>query len=268
MCMQEKILITNIQRFSLHDGPGIRTTVFCKGCSLHCPWCSNPENIMACTETYHKDGKEGVYGSLVSCNEIYEAVMRDRPFYARYGDAEGLNSLPGGVTFSGGEPLLQIECLEPLLKKLRTENVHICAETCLFVSENQLRIAMEYVDLFYVDVKILDTVKCKTILGGKLEQYLKNLEILFQTKKQTVFRIPVISGYTDDKKNCDAVIKLIQQYQPLKVELIKEHNLGQSKYQSLGRKPPVLGRITDDFMERYGRKIENETRVQTEVCII
>lgn len=266
--MRRKILVTNIQRFSIHDGPGIRTTVFCKGCSLHCPWCSNPENIAACTETYHKDGKEGVYGSLISCNELYEAVMQDHLFYAQYEDTDGLNSLPGGVTFSGGEPLLQMECLEPFLKRMKMEKIHICAETCLFISENKLRIAVEYVDLFYVDIKILDAVKCETILGGKLEQYLTNLESLFRNEKRVVFRIPVIRGYTDDEKNCDTVIKLIQQYQPLKVELIKEHNLGQSKYQSLGKQPPVLGRITDDFMEGYRQRIENETQTPTEACIV
>ena len=79
--MDEHILITNIQRFSLHDGPGIRTTVFCKGCSLRCPWCANPENLEPRSEDYVKDGVPGTYGRYISCEELLQEVMKDEMFY-------------------------------------------------------------------------------------------------------------------------------------------------------------------------------------------
>lgn len=107
------MLITNIQRFSLHDGPGIRTTIFLKGCSLRCPWCSNPENIKPYPEKYYKDGIEGIYGKNYTCDEVYNEIIKDRAFYDEN----------GGVTFSGGEALLYVNELLPLLEKLKKERI-------------------------------------------------------------------------------------------------------------------------------------------------
>lgn len=261
----DDVLITNIQRFSLHDGPGIRTTVFCKGCSLHCPWCSNPENIAPSPEPYRKDGKDGVYGKWISNEVLFEKLARDRMFYGQIDTNMGL---PGGVTFSGGEPLLQFERLGPLLQRLRAEGMHLCAETCLFVPMDKLEIAIENVDLFYIDIKLLDPESCKQILGGNLEQYLTNLDRVFSAKKSVVFRIPVIGGYTDGEDNIANAVKLINRYPPLKVEILKEHNLGESKYKSLGKTPLRLDTVTDADMERYRDRIVTETGLQTEVCKI
>lgn len=259
----DDVFITNIQRFSLHDGPGIRTTVFCKGCALHCPWCSNPENISVSPEPYRKDGKDGIYGKWLSNQALYEELARDRLFY---GQIDANMGLPGGVTFSGGEPLLQFDRLEPLLHRLRAEGIHICVETCLFVPMDKLEIAIENVDLFYIDIKILDRERCKRILGGNLEQYLTNLDRVFSAKKPMVFRVPVIGGYTDGEDNIANVVKLINRYPPLKVELLKEHNLGGSKYKSLGRTPLKLDIVTDADMERYRQLVNEKTGVVTEIC--
>ena len=103
----DKILITNIQRMCFHDGPGIRTTVFLKGCNLHCPWCANPENISALPQAYERDGRKGLYGKEFSEEELLKEVLKDRRFYE-----DG-----GGVTFSGGEPLLQIKALKKAYPK-------------------------------------------------------------------------------------------------------------------------------------------------------
>ena len=264
--MKDKVLITNIQRFSLHDGPGIRTTVFCKGCSLRCPWCANPENLEPEPEQYVKGGKPGIYGRFVTCEELYGEVMKDALFYRQQGQGTGLDALPGGVTWSGGEALLQADKLEPLFQKLRAAGIHQCVETCLFVPPDKLAIAMEYLDLFYVDIKIMDKERCQNILHGDLELYLTNIKTLFAAQKPVVFRAPVIGGYTDGEENIEAVIDLIRQYRPLKVELIKEHNLGQSKYISLGKTPPELHTVTDEDMENYREKILDSTDIPTEVC--
>lgn len=276
-------LITNIQRFSLHDGPGIRTTVFLKGCSLRCPWCSNPENLVAEKQNYIKDSIKGSYGEDYTSSQLYEEIIKDKAFYeGEYHNIEDLQAdhrlldkLPGGVTFSGGECLLQVRLLEELLKRLREENVHTAVETCLFVNEEQLVLAMKYIDLFYVDMKILNQEKCKTILKGNLQQYLSNLGKLFTYNKPVIIRVPVIGGYTDGCENRRSVVELLQKYKEkvIKVELIKEHNLGLNKYQSLinaGNNielPDYLG-VADELMETYKNDIVTGTGLWTEVCEI
>lgn len=265
--MSDKVLITNIQRFSLHDGPGIRTTVFCKGCSLHCPWCANPENLKASLEPYKKDGKDGIYGQWVSCEKLFEEVIKDRIFYEQTDSKTGAyRGMPGGVTFSGGEPLLQMFSLEPLVRHLKENNVHLCVETALFVPKKLLLCALRYIDLFFVDAKILLADQCREILGGDLQQYQSNVETLFTSGKPVVFRVPVIGGFTDSTDNRKAILRWLKRYTPIKVELIKEHNLGKSKYLSLGKKPLELDTVTDELMEQYKNQIISETGLETEVC--
>lgn len=280
--MVNNILITNIQRFSLNDGPGIRTTVFLKGCSLRCPWCSNPENIIPNQQKYIKDGIEGIYGKWYNSDELYKELKKDIFFYSgkRYSTSQLLskpfllNNLPGGVTFSGGECILQMNQLEAVLKKLKKNKIHTAIQTCLFVPSSLLTIALNYIDLFYVDIKILDREKCYTILHGNLQIYLKNLEKLMTSGKSIIIRIPVISGFTDGTENREKVLMLTNKYRKkiIKIELIKEHDLGISKYKSLingGNEiiiPKYCG-VSDEFIEQYKREIEI-TKIWTEVCKI
>lgn len=264
--MEYKTLVTNIQRFSLHDGPGIRTTVFLKGCSLHCPWCSNPENLHPYPEEYVKDGRKGIYGVYLSCDEIYQEIIKDRIFYEQPDESSELGVQRGGITFSGGEPLLQFDVLEPLLQRLKSENIHICVETSLFVSEDKLVTALKYVDLFYVDIKILDESRCKNVLGGNLKQYMSNLDILFSTDRSVVFRAPIIGGFTDDEENLVNLCDLVSKYRPVKFELIKEHNLGKNKYISLGKKPLELNSVSDEEMESIKLALSNALPIPIEIC--
>lgn len=264
--MNDKALVTNIQRFSLHDGPGIRTTVFLKGCSIHCPWCANPENLLPHPEEYMKDGKKGIYGEFLSCDEIYNEIIKDRTFYDQSDESDELGLQRGGVTFSGGEPLLQFDVLEPLLARLKDEKIHICVETCLFVPADKLSIALKYVDLFYVDIKILDEDKCKNILGGNLKRYMSNLDFLLSTPQSVVFRVPIIGGYTDDEKNIANIRNIVLKHNPKKIELIKEHNLGKNKYISLGKEPLELNKITDEDMEYIKLQLFDATGLHVEIC--
>ena len=163
MMTENKILITNIQRFSLHDGPGIRTSVFLKGCNIHCPWCSNPENLSCQIQAYLKNGQKGIFGKYLTIKELYTEIMKDKVFYlgnlSRFNimRSNDIELLPGGVTFSGGECLIQIQSLEPLLRQLNTEHIHITIETSLFIPERNLNIAIKYIDFFYIDIKIMDS---------------------------------------------------------------------------------------------------------------
>lgn len=263
------ILITNIQRFSLHDGPGIRTTIFFKGCSLRCPWCSNPENLRLCQENYIKDGIEGTYGIYMSCEELLREIVKDKTFYGANdcNKKDYLSALPGGVTFSGGEALLQMEQLIPLLERLKEEHIHTTVETSLFVEEKLLQIAMKYIDLFYIDIKILKADACKNVIGGNVSHYLKNVDLLMKQGKDTVFRVPVIGNYTDTNVNRDYIIKFIKRYKPLKVELLKGHNLGMSKYITLGLTPPMIEEVSLEYLEEYKEQIIT-VGVPCEICTV
>lgn len=254
------MLITNIQRFSLHDGPGIRTTIFIKGCSLRCPWCSNPENLNVFPEKYVKNGVESIYGSVYTEDKIYDEITKDRFFYGT----------DGGVTFSGGEALLQGEKLVSLIKKLKKLRITVAVETCLFVPEKQLKKIIPYIDFFYVDMKILNRDRCNKVINGNIDLYRNNMKLLTSQKSITV-RIPVIGGYTDDEENINDIISELKKYENsiIKVELIKGHNLGSEKYESLGKAKPVFKEVNDSFMEQYKKKIEAHIKkVPVEICKI
>lgn len=254
------MIITNIQRFSLHDGPGIRTTVFLKGCSIRCPWCSNPENINHQIEKYVKDGKEGFYGKEYSVDEVLKEVLKDKIFYEDN----------GGVTFSGGEALLYANELLPLMQQIKQNNISIAVETCLFVPSSYLEMVIPFVEYFYVDLKVMDKERCSFLLKGNLDLFKSNLSILAKSKRFNV-RIPVICGYTDDENNIKCIIDVIKEYiaSIKKVELIKGHNLGDNKYVTLGKEVPEKAEVSDLFLEEYRMKILNTVEdVEVEVCKI
>lgn len=280
---QKSILLTNIQRFSLHDGPGIRTTVFLKGCSLRCPWCSNPENLVAQPQSYIKDGIEGTYGKYYEPDALIHECLKDKNFYEgkivsssdwTITNADQIELLPGGVTFSGGEALLQMPALVPVARALHENNIHIAIETCLFCPPINLQLALEMVDFFYVDMKILDPDRCKEVEHGNLELYLSNLHTLLSwtdgegKHKAIVIRIPVIGSYTDTDDNRKQVYDLLSKYREsvLKIELIKEHNLGESKYCSLNMKMDYHG-VDDELMEIYKDEL-SDIGILIEICKI
>lgn len=255
--MVGKILISNIQRFSLHDGPGIRTTIFIKGCSLHCPWCANPENISHSIENYvTPDGVSGAYGRWYDCDELYHEAIKDKLFY----------SYDGGVTFSGGEPLLQIEYMEELLTRLRAEKIHQCIETALFVPKTTLLLAVKYIDLFIVDIKIMDARDCESTLGGKLETYRQNIDILKNNRSNVLFRLPMISPFTTNQINLEQIADfLVQMHDTPRLELIKGHNLAKKKYDSLGKEMYYTPDLSDGQLKKTENFFES-CGIKTKIC--
>ncbi len=239
--MENKLLITNIQRMCFHDGPGIRTTVFLKGCSLHCPWCSNPENLRFEQDEYEKDGKKGIYGTFYDPQELTDILMKDRKFWR----------IGGGVTFSGGEPLMQAEALLPVLELLKKRHVHTAVETALFVSEKRVSEVLPYIDYFIVDAKLMDKDKCREILGGDISAYIKNVKLIDQKGKLKLFRIPCCSEFTFTEENRELLTDFLSGYRQTPVQVFSVHNLGEKKYQSLGkemwRSNGVEQRQLDDF---------------------
>ena len=238
--MNETITVSSIQRFSLQDGPGIRTTVFIKGCSLHCPWCSNPECLV--TESLEND-------TVYTADQLLNKCLKDRLFYGN----------GGGVTFSGGECLLQAKSLTSVLQGLKQNCIHTAVETSLYIPRNTLDTVSDLIDLFYVDVKILDPKRCSDILNADVSLFLNNLDYLISVKsKKVMIRIPVIGRYTDDQSNIDLVYKLLKKYKNgiLKIELLKEHNLARKKYERLNLNYEYHG-VDDKVMLTYRSSLES-----------
>lgn len=244
-----KVRISNIQRFCLHDGPGIRTTVFLKGCNLKCPWCANPENIdYEFNEFTNIDtGEHGVFGQDIEITDLYEEIIKDREYYQ-------MNN--GGVTFSGGEPLLQIKKIEPLLKRLKEENINMCIETALNVPLEYVQIASKYIDEFIIDIKILKSAECNKVLNGDVKLYNSNLVYLSDLNSTIIFRIPLISEYTLDNENIELIIELVKKYKSQNIEIFKVHNLAESKYKSLNKPFISFLNVDDKEVETIYNKIK------------
>lgn len=225
MVNQQKVLVSNIQRMCMNDGPGIRTTVFFKGCNLRCPWCANPENISSLPQTYvQRDGYVGVYGKEYSSEELYSQLIKDKQYWS--------NS--GGVTFSGGEPFLQLKLIGDLLEKMRQEKVHLAVETALQIPIEDVAPVLDYINLFIVDVKILDVFLAEKVIGGNVANYIENLKYLSKCNKDVLFRFPCCTEYTVTKGNIDMVLDLLKNYSEWPVEIFGVHSLGREKYESLG----------------------------------
>lgn len=251
-----KVIVSSIQRFCLHDGLGIRTTVFFKGCNLKCPWCSNPENLKFDIEDYEYEHEKGVYGYEITLEDLEKEILKDKEYYENN----------GGVTFSGGECLLQFNKIEPLLMNLKEKGINICVETSLMVPTEMVNIAIKYVDEFIVDIKILEKTNVYKI-NGDLKLYKENIQKLFNNDCNITFRIPLVPEYIVTKENIEEIISFLKQYRPEKVEIFKIHRLGEKKYKTLGKKMPEFLEILDKQINEIKYEIEN-LGIKVEYCKI
>lgn len=250
---------------------------------MRCPWCANPENLLSTPQNYIIDNLQRTYGKYYEPDKLIKECLKDYVFYKgiindpelwSITSANQIEQLSGGVTFSGGESLLQAEALVPVCKALREKNIHIAVETCLIVPMSSLRLAIKMINFFYVDMKILNQDRCKEIEKRNLVQFLRNLDAVMQWKdengnhKPVVIRIPVIGNYTDTLENRRAVKELLDQYKDhdLKIEPIKEHNLGENKYKFLNMQQDYHG-VEDNLMEIYKDEL-SDLGILTEICKI
>lgn len=263
----EKILIFNIQKFSLHDGPGIRTSIFLKGCPLRCKWCSNPEsqnpyvNIFLKDENrtkidvkkddlnFDQDGyiiEDDIFFDLLKANGIednsvkYDQVGRpmdlDRLVEIAMEDKVFYDSSKGGVTISGGEPLMQATLLVELVKKLKAQGLHTAIETTLFTNPENVSKLYPYLDLFIADCKNWNEEVHQIKTGVLNRIILENLREVVKNAKDYLIRIPVIPDFNYSKEDAYEFAKLFNDMGIEKVQLLPFHQFGKGKYENYGIK--------------------------------
>ena len=286
-------LVFNIQRFSIHDGPGIRTTVFLKGCPLSCWWCHNPEGISTSAELMYSRYKcIGCKSCIASCpnhaltfnDKLHlqrelctmsalcvkncpttalkivgewmsvEDVIRELQKDILYFDQS-----EGGVTFSGGEPLLQIEFLAELLPLLKLRGIHVAIDTSGYVARDDLERIFPYVDLFLYDLKVLDEHKHLLHTGVKNDIIKDNLRFLVESKQKVIIRIPLLPGVNDSIGDVHELIEFVTDLDPeLEINLLPFHDVSE-KYDALWKTTVVRqgGKISNGRLQAI--QIEFET---------
>jgi len=228
-------LIFDIKKYAIHDGPGIRVTIFFKGCPMRCWWCHNPEGQKSTVEPILKKRivdsesnnyleKEEIVGRVVTVREVINEIKKDIIF---------MEQSHGGVTFSGGEPLLQIEFVNELLKECKKLNLHTTIDTSGCVPFDTFLKIIDKVDLFLYDIKTLDDSKHRKYTGVSNHQILSNLSALVKLKKSIIIRIPIIPTINDNEKDIIQFGEFFTELQIRNVELVPYHKLGIEKYNQL-----------------------------------
>ena len=269
--MSVKGTVFNIQRFCVNDGPGIRTTVFLKGCPLSCVWCHNPESQRFEPEIlFYKDkctgcgrckcvtaadrdfvcfnGAKEICGKTVSANEVTAEVLKDKPFYKNSG---------GGVTLSGGEPLAQYDFSLELLKKAKENGIHTAIETCGYAEKSKILEIAKYVDLFLFDCKETDPELHKEYTGFDNKIILENLKALSDAGSKIILRCPIIPGFNDRAEHFKGISETAEKFIGIEhIEIEPFHPLGESKYSALGREvadiPVPSGKTVDKWIKQIG----------------
>lgn len=273
--------IFNVQKCSIHDGRGMRTTVFFKGCGLHCLWCANPESIHfypevtlntnkcmgcgfcarmckngavsveaggsfkfdrkkcigcgACAEMCPTDARR-LFGKDYTVDELFKIIWQDHYYYRQSG---------GGVTFSGGEALMQPEFLCAIAKKCHEYHVNVAIEACGCGDYEKFKPCLDYIDFIYFDVKHMNPEMHKVITGQTNERILENLKNISRHGIEICVRTPVVPGYNDSVENIRATAKFISEIPNImRYELLAYHKLGINKYKILDRPYPL-----DDIAE-------------------
>ena len=228
------LLVFDIRRYTIHDGPGIRTTVFLKGCPLRCWWCHNPESQEFGTEeaVVRKmlDGKEYekklAVGSWQSATDVMKEIDKDEVFYAESG---------GGVTFSGGEPLMQAEALRELLLLCREKGYHTAVDTCGHAEPAAVKQIAGIVDLWLFDLKLMDDIKHVEYTGVSNELALKNLDTIARTGREIIIRFPLIPGITDEEDNLSKVANHMRKLNLERIDILSYHCIARDKYRRMGK---------------------------------
>jgi pyruvate formate lyase activating enzyme len=268
-------IVFDIKKFSLHDGPGIRTTVFLKGCGLRCWWCHNPESQRPrpelilrlelcvqcgacgmtcpqeaitwdgeryvtdrslciecgeCTAACYAEARE-IVGREMTVDQVMADIMRDSAFYDESG---------GGVTFSGGEPLLQGDFLLALLKACKAQGLHTALDTCGYAPTFALNRVREQVDLFLYDLKLVDNNRHRQVTGVSNVPILDHLRLLAENGHRIILRVPIVPHVNDDDDNIRQIAALARAMPSIeRIDILAYHRIGNNKYERLNRPNPM-----------------------------
>ncbi len=217
-------VIFDIREFAVHDGPGIRTTVFMKGCPLRCMWCHNPEGISPEPQIMKSVGGERTAGMIYTSVVLADILNRQ---------ADVLRSGEGGVTFSGGEPLLQAEFVAETIDLLK--NIHVVLDTSGFGSEEDFRLLAGKADLVFFDLKVMDAELSRKYTGRDNSTVLRNLRMLGEMGKPFHARVPLVPGVTDTDENLSAIAEAVNAMPGLvRVDLLPYNKAAGGKYEACG----------------------------------
>lgn len=226
--------IFDIQRFSTHDGPGVRTLVFVKGCPLRCRWCCNPESQSYDIQEMTQGGVVKTVGRDVTAGEVLQEVLRDRPYYRRSG---------GGMTLSGGEMLWQPDFAEALLTLCHESGVNTAIETAGFAETAVIQRLLPQVDLVLMDIKHMDSRKHEMFTTRPNEKILQNARFIAENAKKLIIRVPTIPGFNDTEAEIDAIAAFAASLPGVdEIHLLPYHRMGRDKYEGLGR-PYLMGDV-------------------------
>ncbi len=219
--------IFNIQRFSIHDGPGIRTIVFFKGCFMRCAWCCNPESQSYNIETLVENGKPKTVGRDVTVEEIMPELLADVHYYRRSG---------GGITLSGGEILGQPDFARDLLRACKENGLHTAVESTANAPFESIEKILPYLDLYLMDIKHMDSEKHKEFTAAPNERILENAKRIADSGVELIIRTPVVPSFNDTAEEIRAISKFAATLPGVKEHhLLPYHRLGSDKYAELGR---------------------------------
>lgn len=259
--LQTKGRIFDIQRYSIHDGYGIRTIVFLKGCIFRCRWCCNPESQRFETETMMQLGKPKTMGRDVTVAEVMETVARDRPYYRRSGG--------GGLTLSGGECLCQPAFARDLLRAAKEMGITTAIESAAGVPYEVIESVLPYLDQYLMDIKHMNPQKHKEFIGVTNERPLENArKVAASGMTELSIRVPTIPTFNDTPEEILAIARFADSLPNVRrIHLLPYHRLGRDKYEGLGREY-LMGDVlppTPEHMQKLKELVTASTRLE---CVI
>ena len=258
--LKTKGRIFDIQRYSIHDGDGIRTIVFLKGCIFRCRWCCNPESQDFDIEPMIVQGEEKIIGRDVTVKEVMDIVEKDRPYYRRTG---------GGLTLSGGECLCQPKFATALLRAANESGISTAIETIGHANTDVIEGILPYLDQCLMDIKHMDTSKHKEYIGWGNEKILENARFIAQSgQTELSIRVPVIPGFNDSPEEIRAIAEFVKSLKNVRrMHLLPYHRLGQDKYDGLGRQY-MMGDIIPPSNKRMNKLLEIASEFSDVECQI